>query len=235
MNKKIIFLILISLLKSNFLFAQKIKNKPNYDDAFWHFGFLLGINKADFIIHPNPILALLDSVYTVESIPQSGFNLGIVSDLRMGNYADLRFIPNLAFSTRELEYQFKSSKGSFKRTKSIESTFVDFPLDIKLKSERLNNFRAYILVGGKYSIDIVSQKNVNSELLTDAIVKLRKNDFYYSVGVGFDFYAKFFKFSPELKYSFGLRDLLIHEDNVFSKSLDKITSKIINISFTFES
>ena len=234
MKKKIPHLLLLFIFTSNFLFAQKVKNLPNYDFQNWHFGFLLGVNKANFIIHPRPVLASLDSVYVVESTPQSGFNLGIVTNLRMGNYADLRFIPNLAFSTRDLNYQFKSSKGTVERKKSVESTFVDFPLDVKLKSERLNNFRAYIIIGGKYSIDIVSQKNVNSELLTDAIVKLRKNDFYYSVGVGFDFYLQYFKFSPELKYSFGVRDLLIHEDNVFSNSIDKMTSKIINVSFTFE-
>lgn len=220
----------------HFAKAQKVKaiNLPNYDYHTIHFGFLLGINKADFIVHPTANLALLDSVYVLESTPQSGFNLGIVSNLRISEYADLRFIPALAFSTRNLEYTFKSKKGEITRKKSVESTFVEFPLDLKLKSARHNNFRAYILVGGKYSIDIASQKDVNSELITDAIVKLRKNDFYYSIGVGFDFYQKYFKFSPELKYSFGLRDLLIRDNNVFAKSIDKITSKIINISFTFE-
>ena len=216
--------------------AQKVKtiNQPNYDYQTLHFGFLLGINKSDFIIHPNPNLAGLDSVYVLESTPQNGFNLGIVSNLRIAEYVDFRFIPALAFSTRSLEYTFKSSKGSIVRKKLIESTFIDFPLDLKLKSARHNNFRAYLIVGGKYSIDIASQKDVNSELLTDAIVKLRKNDFYYALGLGFDFYQKYFKFSPELKFNFGLRDLLIRDNNVFAKSINKITSKIINISFTFE-
>ena len=218
------------------IFAQKVKtiNSPNYDYQRLHFGFLLGINKADFIVHPNANLAGLDSVYVLESTPQSGFNLGIVSNLRLGEYADIRLIPALAFTTRNLEYTFKSTKGEIKRRKAVESTFVEFPLDLKLKSARLNNFRAYLVVGGKFSIDIASQKDVNSELVTDAIVKLRKNDIYYSLGVGFDFYQKYFKFSPELKYNFGIRDLLVRDNNVFSKSIDKITSKIINISFTFE-
>lgn len=201
----------------------------------WHYGFLLGINKADFIIHPNPALAELDSVYSLESEPQAGFNIGLVSDFRLGDYASLRFIPALAFSTRSLHYSFKSSKGSITRKKTIESTYIDFPLDVKLKSARLNNFRAYLLLGGKYSIDIASQKDVNSDLVSDAIVKLRKNDIYYSIGIGFDFYRQYFKFSPELKFCFGLRDLLIKENNVFAKSIDRITSKIIDISFTFES
>lgn len=236
MIKKIACSLLFFLGLQQTGFAQKVKaiNLPNYDYSPLHFGFLLGINKADFIIHPNANLAGLDSVYVLESTPQNGFNLGIVTNLRLSEYADLRFIPALAFSTRSLEYTFKSSKGSIVRKKAIESTFIDFPLDLKLKSARHNNFRAYIVVGGKYSIDIASQKDVNSELLTDAIIKLRKNDFYYAIGVGFDFYQKYFKFSPELKYNFGVRDLLVRDNNVFSKSIDKITSKIVNISFTFE-
>lgn len=209
-------------------------NKPNYDYDWIHFGFLLGINKADFIIHPNPNLAGLDSVYVVESTAQSGFNLGIVSNLRISEYSDLRFIPQLAFSTRNLEYTFKSTKGEIKRSKAVESTFVELPLDLKLKSARYNNFRAYLIIGGKYSIDIASQKDVKSELVTDAIVKLRKNDIYYAVGVGFDFYQKYFKFSPELKFNFGVRNLLVRDNNVFAYSIDRITSKIIDLSFTFE-
>ncbi len=236
MLKRTFGFFLVSLLWPCLAPAQRVKaiNLPNYDYQPLHFGFLLGTNKADFIVHPNANLAGLDSVYVLESTPQSGFNLGIISNLRLGEYADLRFIPSLAFATRNLEYTFKSTKGDIKRKKAVESTFVEFPLDLKLKSARSNNFRAYILVGGKYSIDIASQKDVKSELLTDAIVKLRKNDFYYSVGIGFDFYQKYFKFSPELKYSFGIRDLLIRDSNVFANSIDKITSKIVNISFTFE-
>jgi Outer membrane protein beta-barrel domain len=234
--KKIFHFLFCLLVVSSVGFAQKVKtiNSPNYDYKQLHFGFLLGINKADFIIHPTANLAGLDSVYVLESSPQSGFNLGIVSNLRLNDYMDLRFIPALSFSTRNLEYTFKSTKGDIKRTKPIESTFVQFPLDLKLKSARLNNFRAYLVVGGKYSIDIASQKDVNSSLISDAIVKLSKNDIYYSVGVGFDFYQRYFKFSPELKFNFGLRNLLVRDNNVFSKSIDKITSKIIDISFTFE-
>ena len=226
---------LLLLLSTN-LFAQKVKtiNKPNYDYDWIHFGFLLGINKADFIIHPNPNIAGLDSVYVLESTAQSGFNLGIVSNLRINEYSDLRFIPQLAFSTRNLEYTFKSSKGEIKRSKAVESTFVELPLDLKLKSARYNNFRAYIILGGKYSIDIASQKDVKSELVTDAIVKLRRNDIYYAIGVGFDFYQKYFKFSPELKFNFGVRNLLVRDNNVFAYSIDRITSKIIDLSFTFE-
>lgn len=236
MYKKYFLLFLLGIVSLSELRAQKVKaiNQPNFDYKTIHFGFLLGLNKADFIIHPNPNLAGLDSVYILESTPQTGFNLGIVSNLRIAEYVDLRFIPALAFSTRNLEYTFKSTKGDITRKKAVESTFIQFPLDLKLKSARYNNFRAYIVVGGKYTIDIASQKDVNSNLVVDAIVKLRKNDIYYTMGVGFDFYQKYFKFSPELKFCFGVRNLLVKDNNVFANSIDKLTSKIIDISFTFE-
>jgi hypothetical protein len=237
MRKKfwINILFIIILFGSGQLMAQKRKilNLPKYDRQRFHFGFLLGINKTDFVIDRISSFSLIDSLYTVESRGLSGFNLQIVANMRLGEYLDLRFLPGLAFASRNLVYTFEKGRPiSNVVTKKVESSFVEFPLDLKFKSARLNNFRAYVLGGVKYSIDMVSQAKVKAK--DKEYVKLQRNDYGYEIGVGCDFYLPMFKFSPEIKMYHGLRNLLVKDDLVYSKSLDGLFSKMFTLSFTFE-
>ncbi len=236
MKQKIaVFSFLLLLFNFDSLFAQKQKilNLPKYDRQRFHFGFILGINKTDFVIDRVASFSLIDSLYTVESKGTSGFNLQIVTNMRMGEHFDLRFLPGLAFASRNLVYTFEKGRPlSNVVTKKVESTFVELPLDVKFKSARLNNFRAYVLGGVKYSIDMVSQAKVKAK--DKEFVKLQRNDYGYEIGVGCDFYLPMFKFSPEIKMYHGLRNLLVKDDLVYSKSLDGLFSKMFTLSLTFE-
>ena len=211
---------------------KKVQNLPNYDRQKIHFGFLLGINKTDFIIKRTPAFNQQDSLYTVESAPQSGFNLGIIGNLRLGENFDLRFVPDLAFSQRNLEYTFYEGGVPYTVLKEIESTFLEFPLELKFKSNRVNNYRVYVLAGAKYTIDMVSQAKVENQ--DKDFVKLQRNDYGYQFGLGFDFYLERFKFSPEIKMYHGLRNLLVDDPKIYSTSLESLKSKVFLISFTFE-
>lgn len=168
----------------------------------------------------------------VESDGQAGFNLGIIANLRIAENFDLRFVPDLAFSQRNLIYTFYPLGVKTTTIKQIESTFLEFPLDLKFKSNRVNNYRVYVLAGAKYSIDMVSQAKVES--VDKEFVKLKKNDYGYQVGFGFDFYLERFKFSPEIKMYHGVRNLLVDDPKIFSTSIESLKSKIFLISFTFE-
>ena len=231
-----ILCILIAVTTAHHTYGQRPKpeNLRNYDQQWIHFGFLLGINNADFFVRANPNIKDLDSVYVVESQGESGFSLGIVSNLRMGPYFDLRFIPSLSFSQRALEYTLVGNSSVPKlRTKQVESTFLEFPLTVKYKSVRVQNGRAFLLAGARYSIDLASQKDVSKE--DEDLIKLKKHDYCYEVGFGIDFYLKYFKFSPVLTLSIGMNDMLVKEDsNLFSSSIDKLFSKIFLVAVTFE-
>ena len=221
-----------SILLSHDCFAQKPKpeNLRKYDRQWIHFGFLLGINHADFIVSPNDFDS---TIYVVEANGDNGFTLGIVSNLRLGLYFDLRLIPALSFSQRSLEYTLLDNNKIVTKIKKIESTFLEFPLDLKYKSVRINNGRAYVLGGLRYSLDLASQKNVEKE--DDDLIKLKSNDFSYEVGFGIDFYMKYFKLSPVIVLAIGTSDVLIKEkDNIFSETIDRLTSKIVQVSVTFE-
>ncbi|HEX5002460.1 MAG TPA: porin family protein [Bacteroidia bacterium] len=230
-----LFLIaLLLLFGGTTVYAQreKVQNLPNYDRQKIHFGFLLGINTTDFVIGRIPEFNMLDTLYSVESEPQTGFNLGIIVNFKLSEHFDLRFVPDLSFSQRNLNYSFHTPVKNYSIVKNVESTFLEFPLDLKFKSKRVNNYRVYVLAGAKYTIDMVSQAKVENK--DKQFVKLEKKDYGYEIGLGFDFYLERFKFSPEIKMFHGLNNLLVDDSAIYSTSLKSLRSKIFVFSITFE-
>lgn len=229
--------VVVALLCSFLAWAQDPNEKGNLEKYYHerlHFGFTLGFNKADFIIHPIPNFERFDSMKTVLSEPKRGFNLGIVSDLRLHKYLTLRFVPNLSFVERNLNYYYEGN-DTVTRTKTVESTFLNFPIDLKLRSKRVHNFGAYLLAGGAYNLDLASKRKVeNGNNIKEQIVKLQRDDFCYEMGAGSEFYFEYFKFAIEAKLCIGIRDILVKDHTMFARSIDKLNSKILLISITFE-
>jgi hypothetical protein len=210
------------------------QNLQKYDKQKIHFGFLLGFNIADFIIKPVPNFNRLDSLYFLSSTSAPGFHLGILSNLRLGEHFDLRFLPDLSFSQRDLNYTFyRHDTLKVSVVKTIESTYLEFPLQLKFKSSRIKNYRIYLLAGFKYSLDMASQSKVK-DTDTKHLVKLSKNNYCYELGIGLDAYMELFKLSPEIKISQSLNNLLVADESIFSSSIDKIFSQLLYVTFTFE-
>ena len=215
--------------------AQKYKKPKNlalYDYQKIHFGFTLGINNLNFNHQKNSSTINNDSIKSINTISQKGFNLGIVSNLRLSKYTDLRFIPALVFGERKINYGFKDSTNINYELKRIESTLLDFPIHIKYKSDRYNNFRTYVITGIKYSLDIASQARIDDE--GKEIIKLKRNDLMGEIGFGIDFYLEYFKFSPQIKISYGLLNLLSEDNTIFTNSINRLTTNGWMLSFTFE-
>ena len=230
--KKIYKVALILLLSQN-LFAQRYNvplNLPNYDNKPIHFGFLIGLNTLDFKL--TPVSNVEDELFVIQSQSQKCFNLGVVSNMRLGNNLDFRFIPTLSLAERRIFYTLNDNTVLTDENKKIESTFIEFPVSIKYKSSRYNNGRAYIMTGLKYSLDLASQRNIDDEGLE--IVKIKKDDFLYEIGLGLDFYLPYFKFSPELKANFGLTNLVVNDGSIYSRSIKGMKTRGFSISFTFE-
>ena len=205
------------------------RNLPKYDKQRLHFGFTLGLNSSSFVVDRVGDLKIRDTIYSVESEPVSGLNLGIISNLALGDFFDVRFIPTLAFGQRNLKYHFIYSDTTEANTpKKIESTYLEFPVMLKFKSARRNNYRVYVLAG----IDMVSQAKVKNK--DKDIIKLARKDYGYEIGLGFDFYMPYFKFSPEIKMYNGMRNLLIKENTQYSNPIDALYAKTFVISFLFE-
>jgi hypothetical protein len=165
----------------------------------------------------------------------SGFNLGIVTNLRLGKYFDLRFIPGLSFGDRVVNYTILYPDQSRLITKkNIESVYLDLPLLVKLKSSRMHNIRAYVVAGAQYSLDLISAAKKQNNNPREIMLKLYPHDVQAQVGVGIDFYCTHFKFSTEFKMSFGLMNLIVPENNIYAESVQSLKSKMMQISFLFE-
>lgn len=222
-------------------------NLPKFYKNKMHFGFALAYNKTDFRIHTIKNSAFPDTVIgevtyglkTIYTKSDPGFALGIISDFRLQEYVRLRFTPNISFASRSLDYTLQNAKRDSTKQykKSVESTFIILPLELKLQSKRLDNFAAYVILGGGYTLDLVSKKKGQAiggaNQLDDAIL-LKRDDYFYSGGAGIDFYLQYFKLGLEIKVLQGTKNLLQKNNNIFSNSIEKVNSKMVIFSVTFE-
>jgi len=237
--KRFIILLFILGISLSRLYGQYMpKNLPNYDYKEWHFGFTLGINTMNFNVYPVDKVDYDSTVLIIQPQASQGFNIGIVANKRLSTFWDLRLVPTLSFGQRNIEYLIRTSPTEEEHfTKSVESTFLDIPITIKYKSKRfqknLNNMRAYVLGGVRYSVDLASQKKKkgNSD---EIVLKLNPHDFMITSGVGFDFYMAYFKFGIEIQVAYGLLNVLDKEETIYTTNMEKLTSKMAWITFTFE-
>jgi hypothetical protein len=251
--KRCIF-ILVPVLCATVIIAQVSDgygiNLPKFYNQRLHFGFTVAGNQADFRVNPRPNSLLPDTVIgdsryyvnTVYTKPSPGFAIGLVTDVRLHNYIRLRMTPNISFNPRRIEYGLSTAdRDSFKIfQKTVESVFLIFPLEAKVQSKRLGNFSAYVIGGGGYTLDLSARKKAGGGGGTgganqiDDNVKLTRDDYFYSAGAGADFYLLYFKLGIELKLLIGTRNLLKPENSVFANSIDKIRSRMVVFTVTFE-
>jgi hypothetical protein len=248
--KNLLYILLLSLLSFQVYSQHKEESGVNLYKFYknkMHFGFALAYNKTDFRIHSVKNSAFPDTVigevtYGLKSIytkSDPGFALGIITDFRLHEYIRLRFTPNISFASRSLEYTLQNANRDSTKNfvKSVESTFIILPLEIKLQSKRLDNFGAYVILGGGYTLDLVSKKKgqaVGGANQLDDAVQLKRDDFFYSGGAGVDFYLQYFKLGLEVKVLQGTKNLIQPLNNIFTKSIDKVNSKMVIFSITFE-
>lgn len=209
---------------------QKPKNDSWYDDKPLHFGFSLGGNLMDFNINSADTSSLLPEV----SLLNPGINIQIVTNLKLHRYFDLRFLPGVSFGQRNVRY-YKNTT-TYNEKQRVESSYLEFPLLLKYKGERLNNVRPYVIGGVNYRYDLAGKKEYDDE--KPIYLRLKRSDIYYEFGAGLDFYLTYFKLSVELKMSTGFRDVLVHEPAPghpqFVNAIEKMRSQIWILAFHFE-
>jgi hypothetical protein len=212
------------------------ENLPKFDNRKLHFGFQLGFSSNAFNIEQD--LTQGDSLIRLEVGRQPGFIIHVLSELHLGPYFGLRFTPGIAFASRNLNYTYvdASNRALSPVVRTVESTFVDVPLYLKYRSARVNNFAQYIFAGFNYSIDLASQQFVDNTVdeKGEFIVKLQRMNYMVEAGVGFDFFLEYFKFSPELRFSYGLNNIIVQDQTKFASPINELNSRIIALSFNFE-
>ena len=209
-------------------------NLPKHDKKKIHFGMKLGITNSRFAITHSENFIYHDSIKVVELPVSPGFNVGIISDLHLGDNADLRFIPTLIFAEKDLRYTEIAPGENIQTTKTIESIILSFPLAVKYKSDRFfnDNFRFYVLGGARFDWDLAS--NSKARRATE-IVKIAPSDFALEYGLGAEIYFPLFILSPEIRISHGMTNLFVPTENLrYSDVLGTLRSRYVTFSLQFE-
>ncbi|HWC52528.1 MAG TPA: outer membrane beta-barrel protein [Chitinophagaceae bacterium] len=209
-------------------------NLWDHDSKPFYFGITLGTNLARFQVDQHPKFLQDDSVYTAEPLNSGGFSLGLSATARLTNRFQARFNPQLIFMERDILYKLKypDFDGTTDVSKKIESVLVTFPFQIKLQSDRIDNFRVYVFTGIKGDIDLASNARAKK---ADDLVKIDKYDYGFELGLGFNFFFESFILSPEIKISNGIRNIHSRDPNlIYSNVLDRIQSRMIAICIHIE-
>ena len=226
---------LLLFFEATVLFGQHkgVPNLEDFDKKWIHFGFTLGGNLMD--ARMNTDLTSVDSLVSLENPRQPGFHIGIVSELKLRRNMGLRFLPALSFGQRNFNYIFRRGDLNVAETKVVESTYLEFPLLFKYRSDRDHNFAAYFVGGVKYGADLSSREDINNNVPPpQQFVRLRRHNFMYEIGFGVDFFMDYFKFSPEIKVSTGFNNVFMDEDTIWERPVDRFQPRMITISFHFE-
>ncbi|HEX8461962.1 MAG TPA: outer membrane beta-barrel protein [Segetibacter sp.] len=225
-----------SAVLSTCVFSQyREQNRPSHDD--WPYYFGMSISYSHSSLHPSKHTKFLqdDSVLSVEPGSSGGLALGLLGTLQLSPRFSLRANPQLIiggakYFTYNLKYPTLGE--NFIEKKTLPSTIVSFPFQVKFNSDRIGNFRTYLLGGLKYDMDLASNSQARN---AEDLVKLTRSDYGYEAGIGFNFFFPFVTFSPELKISNGLSNIHSRDASLkYSSVLDKLQSKMIVFSIILE-
>jgi hypothetical protein len=204
------------------------RNNPNYDDKKLTYGFLIGLHTSIYQVNYSDafVSQALDTVHSVNPEWSSGFSLGFIVNYRLTGLLDLRLTPTVAFYEQKVRYQFTNE--TFENA-TVESTMVEFPLLLKYKSERRGNIRMYMIGGAKPAIEATAKKDQ-----TKAELEITGTNLSLEAGFGFDLYYPLFKFSPEIRFSRGIVDVLGNRTNEFGQPLQRVNTNTITVYFLFQ-
>lgn len=217
--------------------VRKVQNRPYIDMRRWHYGFLFGTHMQDLEFVNNGYIHTLEDGTQEEWFADvagytPGFSVGVLGELKLTDYLSLRIIPTMYFGDKAVT--FREQVSGTLEFQAIKSTYLSVPIDVKWSAERFNNYRPYVVAGLAPMIDLTVKRQ--RELL------VQRADVALEVGVGCDFYLPFFKLIPELKFCFGLADVLVKNRadltdlNMlkYTQSLDAASNRMVVLTFYFE-
>jgi hypothetical protein len=224
------------LLCSSFISnGQQVLNMEEHDLKAYYFGISLGFNRGSFHSELHPSYLQQDSIYTAEPTWTAGFNLGLSATARITKRLEFRFNPQLIFTERNILYnlRYRDPIDNLSTvTKKVESVITSFPFQLRFMSDRIGNFRVYMMGGAKFDIDLASNAQARK---ADDMIKIQRFDYGIEAGVGFKFYYPSFILAPEIKISNGLQNLHSRSEKLnYSRVLGDMRSRMIVFTIHLE-
>jgi hypothetical protein len=224
--------------------VQRAQNLAAFDLKRLHFGFTVGFNASDMAIKRN--YGTEEFLYADVSGIQPGFQISIVSDLRLSDDWNLRFLPGISFGAREISFYEYGPNGpgdlvvyrgpEADNPVALGPSFLDFPVQFKYRSKRSNNYRPYLVGGANFRYDMAAKKKFDQD--SNEYLKFKRAGLYLEFGFGVDTYLRYFKFAPEIKLAVGLNNIISDDTRApypqFVTSIERATSYMVMLNFHFE-
>lgn len=224
----LIFLLGYNITNAQLFNNERVINKENFDKKRWSWGYFLGTNLYDFQIKYN------EKVEDIAVNKTPSFNVGLIGNMRINDYLDLRLEPGVVFSNRNLT--FPNFQNENDRFRELNSSYMHIPLLLKFSSKRINNFKPFVVGGASVSYNLSSNEN-NPQDNSSGQFRLKTQNYYYEVGFGIDFYLEYFKFTPSIRGVFGMNDELVRDqdpNSPWTSQIESLKTRGIFINFTFQ-
>lgn len=226
----------ITASKAQLFTKEKVQNLQNIDKATLSWGYYLGFNNLDFKFDYNDDLGDIQTERTI------GFNVGLIGNLRINDHFDLRLEPGLVIAQRNLNYSinyfdnFEDEVSDSDLLREVKSTYVYFPLLLKISTKRINNIKPFILTGISTAINLSSNEK-NPDDNSAGEFRMKKSAQFYELGFGIDFYLDRFKFTPSIRGVFALNDELIRDkdpNSPWTSNINTMQTRGIFVNFTVQ-
>jgi hypothetical protein len=228
--KKLLFLLLFSpiLLAQEGMFSKDpIINKENWNKQRIHWGYYLGFNNLDFKFD------YLSVTQDIEVKSTTGFNVGLIGNLRLMEFLDFRFEPGLYITQRNLIYP--NITDPVDRLREVKSTYIFFPFLLKYSALRTGNVRPYLVGGVSTALNLGSNAKAPDDNYNDRF-RMTKWTNFYEVGFGIDLYLEYFVFSPSIRGVFSMNDELIRDNtpgSPWTGNVQEMKTRGFFINFAF--
>lgn len=213
---------------------RRLQHRPYIDMRKFHYGFTIGLHNQGIDLVNNGYIdpSTGKQWFAVNDRYDAGLSVGVLGEWRLNTYLALRVIPSMHFGNKHITFREQASGET--TTQNMKSTYISLPIDLKISAPRFNNYRPYIIAGLNPMYDLTTRKQ--DYLLAKPL------NLFFEVGLGCDFYLPFFKIIPELKFCFGLgnilekdrKDLVDKTNAIFTESVNKGVANMIILSLYFE-
>tara|TARA_R110002051_G_scaffold241712_1_gene302132 strand:+ start:103680 stop:104378 length:699 start_codon:yes stop_codon:yes gene_type:complete len=230
-NIILLFLGLFISLTMKAQFNEKpVLNIATEDEKLLNWGYFLGFNQYDFKFDYKEVPEIGDILVSTKA----GFNVGLIGEVRLNKFLDVRFEPGLFYAQRTIGFRGFSDEN--RAIREVKSTYINFPLLLKVSTKRIGNWKPFVIGGASYALNLGSNEDSVDDN-SSGTFRMTKSNYNWELGFGIDFYLEYFKFAPSIRGVFAINDELIPDNDPNSPwtgNLDGMRTRGVFINFTFE-